>query len=131
MQEKEYRENKINRVIDTAMKNLSTLVDVNTVIGKPMKTEDGSLIIPVSKVTLGFMTGGGEYGEVKVMKKDRAIPFAGGSGAIRMEARSSARVRRYEKRSTIQSAPYCTSLHSYLYNSICCRYIISLLIMMI
>ena len=64
------------------MKNLSTLVDVNTVIGKPMKTEDGSLIIPVSKVTLGFMTGGGEYGEVKVMKKDRAIPFAGGSGAI-------------------------------------------------
>ena len=82
MQEKEYRANKINRVIDTAMKNLSTLVDVNTVIGKPMKTEDGSLIIPVSKVTLGFMTGGGEYGEVKVMKKDRAIPFAGGSGAI-------------------------------------------------
>ena len=82
MQEKEYRENKINRVIDTAMKNLSTLVDVNTVIGKPMKTEDGSLIIPVSKVTLGFMTGGGEYGEVKVMKKDRASPFAGGSGAI-------------------------------------------------
>lgn len=82
MQEKEYRENKINRVIDTAMKNLSTLVDVNTVIGKPMKTEDGSLIIPVSKVTLGFMTGGGEYGEVKVMKKDLAIPFAGGSGAI-------------------------------------------------
>lgn len=69
MQEKEYRENKINRVIDTAMKNLSTLVDVNTVIGKPMKTEDGSLIIPVSKVTLGFMTGGGEYGEVKVMKR--------------------------------------------------------------
>ncbi|MBS6464122.1 MAG: sporulation protein YtfJ [Firmicutes bacterium] len=82
MQEKEYRENKINRVIETAMKNLSALVDVNTVIGKPMKTEDGSLIIPVSKVTLGFMTGGGEYGEVKVMKKDRAIPFAGGSGAI-------------------------------------------------
>ena len=82
MQEKEYRENKINRVIDTAMKNLSALVDVNTVIGKPMKTEDGSLIIPVSKVTLGFMTGGGEYGEGKVMKKDRAIPFAGGSGAI-------------------------------------------------
>ena len=82
MQEKEYRENKINRVIETAMKNLSALVDVNTVIGKPRKTEDGSLIIPVSKVTLGFMTGGGEYGEVKVMKKDRAIPFAGGSGAI-------------------------------------------------
>ena len=82
MQEKEYRENKINRVIDTAMKNLSTLVDVNTVIGKPMKTEDGSLIIPVSKVTLGFITGGGEYGEVKVMTKDRARPFAGGSGAI-------------------------------------------------
>lgn len=79
---KETRENKLNHVIDTAMKDLGMLVDVNTVVGKPLKTEDGSLVIPVSKVTMGFMTGGGEYGEVKVLKKDKALPFAGGSGAI-------------------------------------------------
>lgn len=74
--------NKINTVIDTAMKNLNNLIDVNTVIGKPIKTDDGKTIIPVSKVTVGFMTGGGEYGEVKLFKKNNDLPFAGGNGAL-------------------------------------------------
>lgn len=80
MQEK--TENKLNYVIDTVMKDLGMLIDVNTVVGKPLKTDDGSFVIPISKVTMGFMTGGGEYGEVKILKKDKALPFAGGSGAI-------------------------------------------------
>ncbi len=80
MQEK--TENKLNHVIDTAMKDLGMLIDVNTVVGKPLKTDDGSFVIPISKVTMGFMTGGGEYGEVKILKKDKALPFAGGSGAV-------------------------------------------------
>lgn len=51
MQEKEYRENKINRVIDTAMKNLSTLVDVNTLSSaRPMKTEDRERLFPSPKL---------------------------------------------------------------------------------
>ncbi len=74
-------ENKINAVIETAMKNLNNLIDVNTVVGKPIHT-DGGTVFPISKVTMGFMTGGGEYGEVKLFKKDGALPFAGGSGAI-------------------------------------------------
>ena len=74
--------NKINAVIETVMKNLNNLIDVNTVIGKPMKTDDGKTVIPVSKVTMGFMTGGGEYGEIKLFKKNDNMPFAGGSGAI-------------------------------------------------
>ena len=74
-------ENKINAVIETAMKNLNELIDVNTVVGKPIKTESGT-VFPISKVTMGFMTGGGEYGEVKLFKKDNKLPFAGGSGAI-------------------------------------------------
>ena len=73
--------NKINAVIETAMKNLNDMIDVNTVVGKPIATEAGT-VFPICKVTLGFMTGGGEYGEVKLFKKDSALPFAGGSGAV-------------------------------------------------
>ena len=39
-------------------------------------------MIPFSKVTLGNLSGGGEYGEVKVVKETDAFPFAGGSGAV-------------------------------------------------
>lgn len=74
-------ENKITAVIESAMKNLNAMVDVNTVVGKPIVTETGT-ILPICKVTLGFMTGGGEYGEVKLFKKDSSLPFAGGSGAV-------------------------------------------------
>ena len=50
------RENRINSVIETTMKNLNSLIDVNTVIGKPTKINDKT-IIPISKVTFGFMNG--------------------------------------------------------------------------
>lgn len=74
-------ENKINAVIETAMNSLNNLIDVNTVVGKPIHTDSGT-VFPISKVTMGFMTGGGEYGEVKIFQKDNSLPFAGGSGAI-------------------------------------------------
>lgn len=76
---KEKSENKIRELMSSAMKDLNSLIDVNTVVGKPIKTEDGTLVIPISKVTMGFLTGGGEYGEVKSLKP---TPFAGGSGAV-------------------------------------------------
>lgn len=75
------RENRINSVIETTMKNLNSLIDVNTVIGKPTKINDKTLI-PISKVTFGFMNGSGEYGEIKLFQKDKNKPFAGGNGGI-------------------------------------------------
>ena len=81
--DKEKRENKIKDLMETAMKDINTIIDVNTVIGKPFSINDGTTVIPVTKVTLGFMTGGGEYGELKSIKGEAQTPFAGGSGAIR------------------------------------------------
>ena len=75
------KKNKIDGLIDGAIKNLSELIDVNTVIGDPITTAEGC-IIPVSRVTVGYITGGGEYGEVKYFKKDENYPFSGGSGAV-------------------------------------------------
>ena len=80
--QKESSDNKIKDMMAAAMKDLDSLVDVNTIIGKPFTTKEGTVIIPVSKVTMGFVTGGGEYGEVKTFGKDSSMPFAGGNGAV-------------------------------------------------
>lgn len=74
--------NKINKTIETTLKNLSNLIDVNTVVGKPIKTEDGECIIPISKVTVGVLAGGGEYGKINVFSKNSDLPFSAGNGAI-------------------------------------------------
>ncbi len=62
------------------MESIRDMVDVNTVIGDPVATQDGSTIIPISKVSFGFVSGGGEYacGGVQAAA---SLPFAGGAGA--------------------------------------------------
>lgn len=64
------------------IKDVNSLIDINTVIGKPFTVKDGTTIIPVANVALGFLTGGGEYGKLKWTTKDSPFPFAGGNGAI-------------------------------------------------
>lgn len=80
--QKESSDNKIKDMMTAAIKDLNSMVDVNTIIGKPFTTEEGKVIIPFSKVTFGYLTGGGEYGEVKSFTKEQAMPFSGGSGAV-------------------------------------------------
>jgi len=70
----------IERLMGDSMASIKGLVDADTIIGSPVCTSDGKVILPVSKVTMGFMTGGGEYSDVsKKGKKGNAYPFAGGS----------------------------------------------------
>lgn len=73
---------KINSAIETALKNLGGMVDVNTVVGKPFKNDDGTLIIPLCKVTFGILSGGGEYGKINVFTKGADLPYSAGNGAI-------------------------------------------------
>ena len=73
---------RINRSIETALKNLSSLVDVNTVVGKPIKTDSGEYVVPVSKVTVGILAGGGEYGKINIFKKSSDLPYSAGNGAL-------------------------------------------------
>jgi len=65
----------------TAMESIKEMVDVNTVVGDPVETLDGSVIIPISRVTCGFIAGGGEYDTSTDAEKDNPLPFGGGSGA--------------------------------------------------
>ena len=76
------RNYKINNLIHSSLEKLDSLADVNTIIGKPIITASGFQLIPFSKVTLGNVSGGGEYGDVKVVKETDEFPFAGGSGAV-------------------------------------------------
>ena len=73
-------EHPIERIMDNAFTKIRTLVDADTVIGNPVTTADGVSIIPISKVTMGFLTGGGEYSDMS-RQTYTEYPFAGGSGA--------------------------------------------------
>lgn len=67
----------INSLMDTTMKKIKEMTDVNTIIGDPITTPDGTTIIPVSKVTYGFASGGSDL----PTKRDSKDCFGGGSGA--------------------------------------------------
>ena len=69
-------EKPVERVMDNAFSKIRSIVDADAVIGKPMKIDSDLSIIPISRVIMGFMTGGGEYGDTA----NDGIPFAGGSG---------------------------------------------------
>lgn len=69
--------------MQTAMASIKEMVDVNTVVGDAVETNDGTVIIPVSQVGCGFAAGGGDYGISynNSNKESKDMPFAGGSGA--------------------------------------------------
>ena len=73
---------KVNELVENSVRDLSKLVNVDTVIGTPILTASGVQIIPVTKVTMGFLSSGSDIGETKVIKEKESVPFAGGSGAV-------------------------------------------------
>jgi len=85
------REHPIEGLMLAAMNSIKDMVDVNTIIGKPIETSSNIVIIPISKVSFGFAAGGSEFNEETIeeyIKKDKddenikyKLPFGGGSGA--------------------------------------------------
>ena len=76
------QENQINELVSLAIEKIKSVADVNSVIGVPFETKEGTLVFPLTKLSVGFVAGGGEYGaSEKVMKNAEKFPFAGGSGA--------------------------------------------------
>ena len=54
-------EHPIEKIMTTAMSSIKEIIDVNTIIGNPIETSNGVVIIPISKVSLGFAAGGSEF----------------------------------------------------------------------
>ncbi len=70
----------IQGVMETSMQNLRSMVDANTIIGEPIKTADGTTLIPVSKISFGFASGGSDF-STKKENAEQPYCFGGGSGA--------------------------------------------------
>lgn len=72
----------ISEIVDAAVSNLSKVAEVNTIVGKPLVTMDGTTVVPISQINFAFMAGGGEYGNKSAKRHSSAddANFAGGSG---------------------------------------------------
>lgn len=80
----------IESLMLTAMNSIKDMIDVNTIIGEPIKATNNIVVIPISKVSFGFASGGSEFkgetvNQYKKQEKDEQIeyrlPFGGGAGA--------------------------------------------------
>ena len=69
----------INKLIDGAMDKVKTIVDTTTIVGEKVETNDGATIIPISKVTVGYVVGGGEYADLSSRRVANHYPMTGGS----------------------------------------------------
>lgn len=65
----------LNDLMRSTMEKIHEMVDTNTIVGEPINTVDGVTLIPISKVSFGFGSGGGDYG------KPAKDGFGGGSAA--------------------------------------------------
>lgn len=70
----------ISEIVETAVSNLSKVAEVNTIVGKPLITLDGTTVVPISQINFAFMAGGGEYGNKSAKRPTDNANFAGGSG---------------------------------------------------
>ena len=69
------KKNPLSEMMQESMAKVREMADTNTIVGQPIQTPDGVTLIPISKVSLGFGCGGGDYGKVQPRS------FGGGSGA--------------------------------------------------
>lgn len=78
---KEFEKNSsIKNLISETMDNLKSLTSSSTIFGEAKILPDGTAIIPVSKLTIGFVVGGGEYADLSTRRVGTCYPMAGGSG---------------------------------------------------
>lgn len=71
----------IDNLMKNTLENIKAMVDVNTIVGDAVEAKDGSTIIPISKVSFGFASGGSEFNPKTSSTTEVKYPFGGGSGA--------------------------------------------------
>lgn len=74
-------DNKVSEMIAEAAKSFETMINANAVVGEAIKMEDGTIIVPVSKLSFGFGGGGSEFDSKKMTDARFNEPrFGGGIG---------------------------------------------------
>lgn len=69
----------LGELISGAMDKIKTIVDSSTIVGESIFSPDGTTIIPISKVSVGFVVGGGEYADLSARRVANHFPMSGGS----------------------------------------------------
>jgi sporulation protein YtfJ len=70
----------IGDLMETTMQKIREMIDVNTIIGSPIVTAEGMTLIPISKVSFGFASGGSDF-QTKHQQATNNSSFGRGSGA--------------------------------------------------
>lgn len=70
----------ITDLMGETMAKIKDIIDVDTIVGEPIVTQDGTTVIPVSKITVGFASGGSDFA-TKNAHQDAPLSFGGGGGA--------------------------------------------------
>ncbi len=70
------KEQSASGILSTTIEKVRQLVDVSTIVGEPIRLSEEITVIPVSKVTYGFASGGSDF-----PSKSNAELFGGGGGA--------------------------------------------------
>ena len=74
-------ENKLEEIIRTSLENIRSMIDANTVIGTPIATDNGVTVIPISKVSVGYASGGVDFnGKNKPAADPQNFGAGGGTG---------------------------------------------------
>ena len=74
------KENSIDDLIKISLDRVKALMETNTIVGDPITLPTGTSIIPISKASVGFVVGGGEYSDKSNRRVANHFPMAGGSG---------------------------------------------------
>lgn len=77
IREENLEKHPIENIMDSTFGKMRSITDADMIVGNAIITSDGMTVIPISKISLGIVSGGGEYGLAKFSE----FPFAGASGA--------------------------------------------------
>jgi sporulation protein YtfJ len=70
--------NPISQLLDASLESIRKMVDANTVVGDPITTPDGTTVLPISRIKVGYAGGGSEFASKNA---PGATPYGGGTGA--------------------------------------------------
>ncbi len=72
----------ISAMMTKAMESIKGMLDIDAIVGKPVYSQDNTLIIPVSKLSVGFLTAGGEIDSKFNRMRDEDLPIGGIGGGV-------------------------------------------------
>ena len=72
--------NKLQEVVQSTLAQIRNMIDADTIMGKPIETAPGTTIIPVSKVAVGFATGGMDFNDKNGGAQGKPQNFGAGGG---------------------------------------------------